>query len=85
MTVRSRTENGTAKVSDKDYDAASGTLTFKPGQTTKTFTITIRGDTKKEDDEYFFALLHQNSSNSLIEFDSAAGLIIDDGRRGRRD
>jgi hypothetical protein len=85
ITVKYKTENGTAKVSDKDYNAASGTLTFLPGQTTKTFTVTIRGDTKKEVDEYFYAVLHSNSTNSQIEYDSAVGVIIDDdARRGRR-
>jgi hypothetical protein len=85
VTVYYKTENGTARVSDNDYNAKSGTLTFQPGQTSKTFTVTIRGDTKKEDDEYFNAILHQNSSNSLIEYDTAEGWIInDDGRRSRR-
>jgi hypothetical protein len=85
VTVRYRTEDGSARVSDNDYNAASGTLTFNPGETSKTFTVTIRGDKKKESDEYFYAILHTNSSNSLIEYDSAAGIIInDDGPRGRR-
>ena len=40
--------NGTAKASDSDYVAKTGTLTFAPGETTKTITIVANGGTKKE-------------------------------------
>jgi len=33
--------------------AKSGTLTFAPGETTKTIAITVKGDSKKEADEMF--------------------------------
>jgi chitinase len=35
-----------------DFVAASGTVTFDPGQTAKTVTITVRGDTLVEPDEW---------------------------------
>ena len=38
----------TAKVSDSDYVAQTGTLTFAPGETTKTITIEVKADSKKE-------------------------------------
>ena len=38
-------------VAPSDYQAASGTVTFAPGQTTKTVAVTINGDTLKEPDE----------------------------------
>ncbi len=44
------TLNGTAK-SGQDFTNASGTLTFAPGETRKTFTITILPDAEYEDDE----------------------------------
>ena len=49
-----RTVDGTAKTSDGDYVAKTGTLTFAPGETTKTITIEVKGDSKKEADETFY-------------------------------
>ncbi len=42
-----RTVDGTAKTSDSDYVAKTGTLTFAPGETSKTITIEVKGDSKK--------------------------------------
>jgi hypothetical protein len=49
------TSSATAVTSD--YVAASGTLTFAPGQTTKTVTIQVRGDTVLEPFETFAVVL----------------------------
>jgi hypothetical protein len=38
---------------DQDYQAASGTVTFAPGETSKTIDIGIVGDMTQEPDEYF--------------------------------
>src|SRR5262249_37876805 len=57
VTVTYATSNGTAKTGDKDYLAKSGTITFAPGQTTKTIVITINGDKKKESSEQFYVNL----------------------------
>src|SRR6185369_14102228 len=43
VTMSYRTVNGTATTSDSDYVAKTGTLTFKPGETTKTITIEVKG------------------------------------------
>jgi hypothetical protein len=45
-----RTGDGTATTSDNDYVARTGTRTFAPGETTKTITIEVKGDSKKEAD-----------------------------------
>ena len=52
VTMSFRTANGTAKTSDSDYVAKTGTLTFAPGETTKTITIEVKGDSKREANEY---------------------------------
>ena len=73
-----RTVDGTATTSDGDYVARTGTLTFAPGETTKTITVEVRGDSKKEADEYFFLELFGNSSNSLFANTRGIGTILND-------
>ncbi len=50
VTVKYATSNGTAK-SGLDYTATAGTLTFAPGETSKTFSIPITNDTLVEPSE----------------------------------
>ena len=66
MSFRIPARRDTAKTSDNDYVAKPGTLTFVPGETTKTITIEVKGDSKKEADETFYLDLFGNSSNSLF-------------------
>jgi hypothetical protein len=75
--VNYKTVNGTAKTSDNDYVAKSGTITFSPGQTTKTITISIKGDKKKESDEYFFVNL-SGASGAPLEDGQGEGAIFND-------
>ena len=49
VTVDYTTDDGTANVANSDYDAASGTLTFTAGQTTKTVDVTVHGDQVRSD------------------------------------
>jgi hypothetical protein len=53
VSVHYATANNTA-LSSSDYQAASGTLTFAPGQTSKTIGVTINGDTAIEPNETFY-------------------------------
>ena len=50
----------------QDYVATSGTLTFAPGETTKTFTVQIIADDVEEYDEMFFVRLSNPSTPALI-------------------
>src|SRR5439155_1607992 len=50
VTASWKTLNDTA-VAPGDFTAASGTVTFAPGQTTKTVAVTIQGDTLDEQNE----------------------------------
>ncbi|MEJ7639528.1 MAG: Calx-beta domain-containing protein [Singulisphaera sp.] len=80
VTVNYATGDGTATVAGGDYVATSGTLTFAAGQTTRTFTVTIKGDKKKEADEYFSVVLSGASSNAMIWYEYGTGTILtDDG------
>ncbi|HVJ81575.1 MAG TPA: Calx-beta domain-containing protein [Planctomycetia bacterium] len=78
VTVSYRTVDDTAKTSDGDYTRATGTLTFSPGQTTKTVTVEVRGDRKREPDENFFLELVDPSSNATLGFGYRAGVILND-------
>jgi hypothetical protein len=73
-----RTTDGTAKTSDQDYVAKTGTLTFNPGEATKAITIVVNGDSKKEADEYFYLDLFGLSSNALFTRNRGLGTILND-------
>lgn len=51
-TIRPGGLSGAPADTPSDYLAASGIVTFAPGQTAKTVTVTINGDTTDEPDEY---------------------------------
>jgi Calx-beta domain len=78
VTLSFRTVNSTATTSDSDYIAKTGTLTFAPGETTKTITIEVKGDSKKEANETFYVDLFGNSGNSLITKSRGIGTILND-------
>ncbi|MCR9253694.1 MAG: cadherin domain-containing protein, partial [bacterium] len=88
ITVDYSTSDNTATTADSDYNAiATTTLTFNPGETSKTVSVTVSGDSKDEDDESFFVDL-SNPTNATItdsqgegtitNDDSAPGISIDD-------
>lgn len=58
----------------QDYVAASGTLTFAPGETTKTITVQILADGITEYEEYFNVFLSNPSAPAFI-IDGAWGTI----------
>jgi hypothetical protein len=78
VTMSFRTVNGTATTTDGDYVARTGTLTFAPGETTKTITIEVKGDNKKEANETFYLDLFGNSGNSLLIDGRGVGTILND-------
>jgi Calx-beta domain-containing protein len=78
VTMSYRTANGTATTGDSDYVAKTGTLTFNPGETTKTITIEVKGDRNKEGNETFYLDLFGNSSNSLFTKNRGVGTILND-------
>ena len=78
VTMSFQTVNGTATTSDNDYVAKIGTLTFAPGETTKTITIEVKGDSKKEADEMFYLDLFGLSSNAQFTKNRGIGTILND-------
>ena len=78
VTMSYQTVNGTATTADNDYAAKTGTLTFNPGETTKTITIEVKADNRKEPNETFYLDLINNSSNSLLTKFRGIGTILND-------
>ncbi|MCI0359424.1 MAG: FG-GAP-like repeat-containing protein [Planctomycetaceae bacterium] len=79
VTVNYATVDSSAKAGE-DYVATSGSLTFAAGDTTKTISVTIKGDKRKEWDESFYVLLSNASSNAQIASAYGWGTIQDDDR-----
>src|SRR6266542_316231 len=69
-TVNYATANNSA-VAPGDYTATSGTLTFNPGETSKTVTVTVNADLVTEGTENFFVNL-SSATNATIS--SGTGL-----------
>src|SRR5205085_1769932 len=67
--------NGTAQ-GVQDYSAGGGTLTFNPGQTTQTITVSINNDTLDEIDENYFINLG-TPTNATIADGQGEGTITD--------
>jgi hypothetical protein len=80
VTVNYGTADGDATVAGGDYVATSGTLTFTPGQTSKTITVPVRGDRVGEVDELFYVNL-SNAVNADIVDGQGMGKIVDDEPR----
>ena len=77
VTVDYTTTNGSATLANGDYDAASDTLTFDPGQTAKTVDVTVHGDTTHETNEGLTLDL-SNANGATIADDSGTGTITND-------
>jgi hypothetical protein len=75
VTVNAATADGTAKAGS-DYTSVNVTLTFNPGETTKTVTVPIVGDTIGEPDENFFVNL-SNPVNATLNDTQGLGTILD--------
>jgi hypothetical protein len=78
VAVSFRTTDGTATTGDGDYVGKTGTITFYPGETSKTVAITVKGDRKQESNEVFYMELFDNSSNSLFARSRGLGTILND-------
>ncbi|MFO1081352.1 MAG: Calx-beta domain-containing protein [Reyranellaceae bacterium] len=80
VSVAYATADGTAKAGS-DYTAASGTLTFAAGETSKTVSVAILGDTAVESDEAFSLVLSAPSGATLAR-GTATGTIANDDTAG---
>ena len=73
VTVDYRTRDGSAQAGE-DYEAASGTLTFSAGTSTKTIEVAVLDDAHDEGEETFTLAL-SNASGAWLEDAEATGTI----------
>lgn len=78
VTVDYATVAGTASAGS-DYTATGGTLTFNVGETEKTITVPIIGDTVDESDETFTVILSNPTNAELIDGTGLGTIVDDDG------
>ena len=64
-------------VAGEDYEAAGGTLTFAPGETSKTIVVTLLDDDVNEERETFLVEL-SNPAGASLTAAAGTGAIIDD-------
>lgn len=92
VTVDYATADGTATVAGNDYQSVSGALTFAPGQTTKTISVLVKGDTVNEADETFVVNLSNDYApqSGILTFGPgetsktiAVAVIGDTGKEGK--
>ncbi len=76
VTVSFATADGTA-TAPADYASTSGTLTFAPGETSKSITVAVNGDTIAEGNETFVVNL-SNVVGAAVGTAQGTGTILDD-------
>ena len=67
----------TSTPAGSDFVAASGTLAFGPGETSRTIAVSVNGDTTSEVNETFRVML-SNAAGATISRAQATGLIMND-------
>ena len=77
VSINYATGGGTATAGD-DYTAASGTLAFAEGETSKSFAVTIADDAKSESDETVNLMLSSPTGGAGLGAPSAGVLTIRD-------
>jgi hypothetical protein len=79
VTVSYATADGTA-TAGSDYQAASGSVTFNPGQASRTVAIQVIGDTADEPDETFTVNLSAAANADIVDSAGLATIVDDDGQ-----
>jgi hypothetical protein len=77
ISVNYSTADGTA-VAGSDYQATQGTLTFNPGETSKTVSVNVNGDTDFEADETFTLNLSGATGAELVGNQATATIVNND-------
>lgn len=81
VAVNFATANGTATVGS-DYTSQNGTITFAPGQTARTISIAILGDTQNEPNETVLVNLTNPSGSTMADSQGVITILNDDNANG---
>jgi hypothetical protein len=77
LAVDFATANGTA-TAGADYVATSGKLSFAAGETMKTISVLVSGDTTVEGSETFFVNLRNQTSGTILDGQGLGTIVNDD-------
>ncbi len=77
VTVDYATSSGTA-LANSDYYGSHGTVTFQPGQTSRSLTILVRPDRKREPNETFTVTLSNPVGATIADGTATATILNDD-------
>lgn len=77
VTINYRTSADFAREGE-DYEAMAGTITFAPGETVKSISVPVIGDSLRETNETFFVFLSNPSAGVAFGRNSATGTIMND-------
>lgn len=80
VTVDYETLAGGTATDGQDYTAANGSLTFAPGETTKTFTVDIMGDRMYEGADETFQIDLDSSDADVSAFPATITITEDDAK-----
>ena len=78
VAVNYATANGTATL-NSDYNTASGTVSFAPGQVTKTINVNVLADSLNEGNEVFYINLSGATNASISDNQATVTITDDDG------
>jgi hypothetical protein len=81
ISVNYDTQDGTA-TAPRDYQSIRGSVTFAPGETNKTVTVLVNGDTTVEPDETFYVNLTYATGGTVVDSQGLGTIRNDDAKRG---
>ena len=82
VSVQYTSSDGSATTADSDYTAKSGTLSFKAGQSSLTFTLATTADTRDESNEDVNLALSNPTGGAFLGTQSSATLTLVDNDAG---
>ena len=78
ITVAYATRDRTATLANNDYTAASGTLTFAPGETRKVVNVSVTGDSTRENNETFSVEISSATNATIGKGEAVVEIVNDD-------